>query len=143
MSLFIAGTEICIEEGTTYLHRAAHLWSLLDPPRGEAIRWWIRNEWAADDDDPEAKVYNTASLRHLLGLLDGLDDALRAELTDHDWRIDQNTAARITGNKEWLVDSWNGEQGTVYTLANRVSEVHQVDALVRRALDMDRALVVR
>jgi hypothetical protein len=143
MSLCVAGTDICLDEGTRYLFGAAHLWSLVDPKRADAIRWWIRNEWAADDEDPDVQVYDTIRLRDLLGLLDGLDDALRAELTDQDWRVDQDTALRISQNKDWLVDSWDEEHGKVYTLANRVSEIHQLDWLVRQALAMDRALVVR
>ena len=108
--------------------------------RGEAIRRWVSDEWWASDDDPDIEVYPVPSLRHLLGLLDGLDDALLAEVTDENFRLDPDTAARLRATNELLVDSWDDETGHVDTLANRVSEVHQVTWLVKKAIEMDRSL---
>jgi hypothetical protein len=142
MSLAIAGTPEHLGDGTSYLHTAAELWSLVDPSRGESIRAWLRDEWAAHDDDPDLEVYDVGSLRRLLPLLEGLEEALRARLTDAHFRIDPETAVRVTSLDPTLVDSWTADGQTVYTLANRVGEVHQVRALVRRALDLDRPLEV-
>ena len=142
MTMYITGTDEGIEYGTSYLHTAADLWSLVEPRRGEAIRRWIRERFAAHSDSPDVKVYDVASLRDLLDLLDGLDDALRAEITDDVWRLDEETARRLQAKDETLVDSWQGAQGPVYTLENRVSEVHQVEALARQAIEMNRNLEV-
>jgi hypothetical protein len=142
MSFRIAGSDEEVEYGTRYLQTAADLWDLVEPRRGQAIRRWMRDEWAAHDDDPDLEVYSVDSLRRLLGLLDGLDAALRAEVTDAHWRLDAETAARLTASDPTLVDSWQGEDGPVYTLANRVSEVHQVEAVVRTAIAMGRDIEV-
>jgi hypothetical protein len=142
MTTRIAGTREGLDKGTTYLHHAAELWSLVNPRRGEAIHTWLRNEWAAHPEHPDLEVYDVASLRLLLGLLDGLGDALAAELTDASWRLDAQTAARLLASHPTLIDSWQGAEGTVYTLANRVSEALQIEALVRRAVALDRGLEV-
>lgn len=142
MSFRIAGTDDEIEYGTAYLHTAADLWDLVEPRRAAAIRSWLRDEWAAHDDDPDLEVYNVDGLRRLVGLLDGLDAAMRAEITDERWRLDAETAARLTAADPTLVDSWPGEDGPVYTLANRIGEVHQVEALVKKAIAMGRDIEV-
>lgn len=143
MSLWIAGTNEGFEAGTTYLHHAADLWSLMDEQRGKRIGSWLDDWWAPHETDPEINVYNVVSLRYLLGLLDGIGDALRAEITDEHWRLDPETAARIKSSKEWLVDSWDEPGGPILTLENRVSEVHQLESLVQKAIKMNRALEVR
>lgn len=142
MTTRIAGTQDVLDKGTTYLHHAAELWSLVDSRRGEAIHTWLRNEWAAHSEHPDLEVYDVASLRYLLGLLDGLGDALVAELTDASWRLDAETAARLYASHPTLIDSWREGEGVVYTLANRVSEVDQLAGLVRRAIASDRGLEV-
>jgi len=142
VTLYIAGTREGIKHGTAYLRRAADLWSLVDPRRGDAIREWLRSEWQAHDDDPDIQVYNVDSLRNLLGLLASLDDALRAEITDELFRLDPVVAARLKAENELLVDSWEGEDGHVDTLTNRVGEVHEVEALVKKAIEMNRSLEV-
>ena len=142
MTTRIAGTHDVLDKGTTYLHHAAELWALVDSRRGEAIHTWLRNEWAAHPEHPDLEVYDVASLRHLLGLLAGLGDALVAKLTDASWRLDAETAARLFASHPTLIDSWREGEGTVYTLANRVSEVDQIEALVRRAVALNRDLEV-
>lgn len=142
MSFGIAGTDEALKDGTTYIHHAAELWSLVDPPRGEAIRRWLRDEWTADDDDPDVEIYEVDSLGRLLDLVEGLGDALRAELTDRDHRIDADTAARITAREPTLIDSWREDGRDIYTLTNRVGEVDQMVALVKRAIAMNRSIVV-
>ena len=138
MTLAIAGTDEELEGGLLYISRAADLWSLFDERRAEAIRRWIHDEWHAHEEDPDIQVYLAGRCKYLLDLLDGLDEGLRAEITDKHWRVDAATAARIKERYEWLVDSWEGEGGPVYTLANRVSEVHQLEWLLRRAVEMGR-----
>lgn len=146
MTTRIAGTREGLDKGTTYLHHAAELWSLVNPRRGEAIHTWLRNEWAAHPEHPDLEVYDVASLRRLLGLLEGLGDALAAQLTDASWRLDAQTAARLLASHPTLIDSWREGRGeaevVVYTLANRVSEALQIEALVRRAVAVDRGLEV-
>lgn len=136
MSLTIAGTDEGLDDGTTYLHTAADLWALIDRSRGDSIRAWLRDEWAAHDDDPDLEVYDVDSLRRLIPLLEGLDEALRARVTDENFRIDEATAARLAGSDPTLVDSWTTGGTAVYTLTNRVGEVHQVKALIQRAIEM-------
>jgi hypothetical protein len=138
--LSIAGTDEGIEYGRSYLHRAADLWSLVDPRRGEAINAFLREEGQPRDDDPDIDVYPVARLPHLLGLLDGLDDALRAEVTDEHFRVDAETAARLKAQNELLVESFDDESGAIHTLENRVSEVHQATWLVKKAIEMGRDL---
>lgn len=146
MTTRIAGTRDGLDKGTTYLHHAAELWSLLDSRRGESIHTWLRNEWAAHPEDPDLEVYDVASLRRLLGLLDGLGDALAAELTDASWRLAAETAARLLASHPTLIDSWREGEAkaeiVVYTLANRMSEVDQLEALVKRAVALNRGLEV-
>jgi hypothetical protein len=136
------GTEDGIKDGRMYLDFAADLWSLVSPRRGAAIRTWLHDEWAAHDDDPVIEVYDVGSLRRLVGLLEGLADALRAELTDADFRIDAATAERIQARHPLLVDSWQEPGGRVYTLSNRLGEVGHVERLVKRAVEQGRALEV-
>jgi hypothetical protein len=143
MSLRIAGTDDELEMGTMYIHWAGDLWSLAgDERRARRIHDWPKDYWTTNEDDPETKVYWVGGLEHLLGLIEGLDDALRATVTDQHWRIDAETAARIRTSNECLVDSWDEEGRTVYTLANRVSEVYQLEGLLRRAIEMDRHVEV-
>jgi hypothetical protein len=143
MSLYIAGADDGdLEHGSMYLHTAADLWSLVDERRGGSIRRWITDEWAADDANLDIQIYEVSSLRRLLELLDGLDDALRAEITDHDWRMDATTAAQVRAREPALVDTFETPSGTVHTLENRVSEVHQVEALVKRAVATNRRIEI-
>lgn len=149
MSMRIAGTDDELEWGTTYVGHAARLWSIAgDERRARRIRDWVKDFWTGpdantDDEYPPARIYPVGGLKHLLGLLEGLDEALRATVTDRNWRIDAVAAERIRGISEALVDSWNEEGGTVYTLANRVSEVLQFEAFLQRAIELDRPLEVR
>lgn len=142
MSFGIAGTDEALKDGTTYIHHAADLWSLVDPHRGEAIRRWLRDEWTARDDDPDIEVYELDSLGRLLDLVEGLGDALRAQLTDRDYRIDADTAARISAREPTLIDSWKEDGRDVYTLTNRVGEVDQMVGLVKRAIALGRSVEV-
>ena len=142
MSFGIAGTDEALKDGTTYIHHAADLWSLVDPRRGDAIRRWLRDEWTARDDDPDIEVYELDSLGRLLDLVEGLGDALRAQLTDGDYRIDAATAARISAGEPTLVDSWKEDGRDVYTLTNRVGEVDQMIGLVKRAIALGRSVEV-
>ena len=149
MSLRIAGTDDELEHGTTYIHRAARLWSIAgDERRARRIREWPKDFAAApepdpDDEYPPDKVYSVGGLEHLLGLLEGLGDALRATVTDPHLRIDAETAARIRAISEVLVDSWEEQGKTIYTLANRVAEVHDLEAFLQRAIELDRNVEVR
>jgi hypothetical protein len=136
------GQDDELEDGRTYLFNAAALWSLVAPRRGEALRRWLHDEWAAHDADPDIEVYDVGSLRRLVGLLDGLEDALRAELTDADFGLDAATAARVQSERETLVDSWESGGRRVYTLANRMAEVRRMERLVKRAIELGRALEV-
>lgn len=125
------------------MHTAADLWDLVHPRRGDAIRAWIREAGnrVEDEEDLVSLSYGVEALRDLVGLLDGLGDALRAEVTDEHWRLDPATAARLKALDETLVDSWD-VGGHVDTLENRVSEVLAVEWLARRAIGLGRPLVL-
>ncbi len=142
MSFGIGGTDEALKDGTTYVHHAADLWSLVDPRRGEAIRRWLRDEWGPHDDDPDIEVYDVDSLGRLLELVEGLGQALRAQVTDRDYRVDADGAARIREREPTLVDSWQEDGRDVFTLANRMGEVDQLIDLVKRAIALDRSIEV-
>ncbi|MEZ4363204.1 MAG: hypothetical protein R3B48_23720 [Kofleriaceae bacterium] len=142
MTLSIAGTDLEVEDGRAYLRRAAELWSLIDVKRGAAISAWLEQEWGAHDTDPDLEVYDVGCLPRLLGLLEGLEAALQAQVTDAKFRVDAATAARISAQHELLIDSWVGDDGPVYTLSNRIGELHEVVALIKKAVAMQRGLEV-
>lgn len=142
MTMTITGTDEDLDDGTSYLHVAADLWSLVDERRARAIRQWLDDNWSASDEDAEKKVYDVASLRRVLGLLDGLDGALMAEIADEHLRVDTLTAERLSAQHPTLVDSWPDGGGRVFTLANRAHEVRQVRSLIQRAVDLNRTIEV-
>lgn len=142
MSLRISGHEDeCLDHGTAYLRYAAELWALADERRGESIERWIENEWEADPDDAASRIYNVASLRYLAGLLDGFEEGLRTVVPGSDWVLTDELWARLTPRQRLLLDTDDGPRGKRYSLAGRVYDVSQLEALVRRAIELDRAIV--
>jgi hypothetical protein len=142
VSFEIAGTDESVDYATTALHHAADLWSVVDPERGERIRRWIEDEWSVRDDDDRIRVYDVDSLRRLAALLDGLDEALRAGVTDWHFRLGEAAAARVAAVEPTLVDSWVEGGATIHSVANRIGEIDAVAGLVRRAIDQGRAIEV-
>lgn len=136
-----------LEKGSSYLGFGADLWSLVDEERGRKIDRWFSDEWSVAEgeeyEDYDVRVYSPASCRYLLTFLPGIDDALiQAGITDNSWHTDAATAAQISARYPWLVDSWEGESGRVYTLGNRVIEVGLVIFLMKKAIALDRDIMV-
>ncbi len=154
-----------LERGSSYVHLAARLWSLVDPDRAKKIGSWLEDEWFEhrwygeldengvrqdpnpedydEDDDDWPQCYNPASSQYLLNLIEGLPEALQKKYnTTRTLRITAQQAKEIRAQHPFLVDNWTGESGEVFTLTNHVGEVKLLCALLRTAIKHNRDICV-
>jgi len=88
-----------------------------------------------DDDDPDVRCYGPGSGRYLVNLLEGLPEALKAQVTDDQLRLPSDSP--VLAEHPALVDSWSEEGALVHTLANRGYDVRRLIALLKVAHEAD------
>jgi hypothetical protein len=127
-----------LEKGWTNLYLAVDLWNLVDPKRAIELLDFIKNEIEKSNEEGRTIITPLVG-QSLLEKLSGLDQALLA-ITDKDYRLREDILEKVLAQDPRLVDSWNEDGMTIYTLVNYLQDVRVVRGFFKRAITLGREI---
>jgi hypothetical protein len=127
-----------MEKGQTYLYRAINMWNLVDPQKAEELRRVIKDE-VEKRNAQRRTIVDPNLARRIVEKLSGLEQAL-LRITDQNYRLRPDTVEQVMAQYPFLVDSWEEDGRTIYTLANNLQDVRNVRTFLERATSLGRDL---
>jgi hypothetical protein len=120
-----------LRHGPRYIDLAIELWRLADnKERADQIKALTLRAFGRSNRD-----LNTAEVKELLQLLDGLDDALKASLLDENWCVPLERLDEVRRRTTEIDLGERPQHRAVKGVEEGLSEVHGLRDFLKQALD--------